>query len=64
MIPKCPMKMRVDDIPKHRKGEKTWACDLCGALRMGRKKPPCSRTVMQRAVASVNAEKKRLNLKD
>lgn len=46
----CKMKMRRDDIPK-RKGEKTWACEECGALVFAATRPNCQAKVQAEIVA-------------
>jgi hypothetical protein len=40
----CKLRQRKDDIPKYR-GEKTWACDQCGAIMFSVEKPVCRLTM-------------------
>jgi hypothetical protein len=41
----CKLRQRKDDIPKFR-GEKSWACDTCGAIMFSVEKPVCRLTML------------------
>jgi hypothetical protein len=42
----CKLRKRRDDIPKLRKGERTWACEECGAIIMSSARPRCRQEVL------------------
>ena len=55
----CGLRVRKDDIPKLTPKEKSWACDECGVLSMGEKRPRCRKQVwgeMKARVASAQAD--------
>lgn len=62
--PKCKLKSRADDIPKHKKGEKTWVCETCGMLTIAVRKPPCGADRLLDALMGVMHEKNRLHIED
>lgn len=63
----CKLRKRVDDIPK-RRGERTWACEQCGALMIASTKPICRQKMLARmnalrAAAEVEAAELHLDEK-
>jgi ABC-type ATPase with predicted acetyltransferase domain len=54
-VEKCGLKQRKDDTPK-KKGEKVWACDVCGSLVFNPTKPVCSRVRWEEAQAQVDVD--------
>ncbi len=60
---KCPMRSRKDDIPKTR-AEKSWICELCGAIQFANKRPNCVRAKAENARAQVAQIRKRFYRED